>query len=199
MKNWISTAFLTATMALTAPAFAQETARLRGEVTAITDDVVTVTTQGGETYEVAMNDNYSMIVYTFMDIADVKMGDFLSIPSVTGDNGEKVAMSINVFPEAMRGTNEGEVAWDLTEDSLMTNATVGEVVTAVDGSVILVMYEGTEEPVLVPADTPITRFGPDPDRKLEQGDQVLMFVQQGDDGITSGLVGVTEDGSLPPV
>ncbi|WP_139209991.1 hypothetical protein [Palleronia pelagia] len=191
---------ITTTLALATPAFAQETARLRGEVTSTSGDTVTVTTQGGDSYDVTLTDDFSVLVYEYIEIGDVRQGDFLSIPSTEGEDGRKVAVSINVFPEALRGTGEGETAWDLTEDSLMTNATVGEVVNASDGSVIVVSYNGEDEPVLVPEGTPITEFNIAPDRDLSEGDMAILFVtQEPDGGISANLAGVAEDGSLPPV
>ncbi|SEN08557.1 hypothetical protein SAMN04488011_102402 [Palleronia pelagia] len=200
MNALISTAMITTTLALATPAFAQETARLRGEVTSTSGDTVTVTTQGGDSYDVTLTDDFSVLVYEYIEIGDVRQGDFLSIPSTEGEDGRKVAVSINVFPEALRGTGEGETAWDLTEDSLMTNATVGEVVNASDGSVIVVSYNGEDEPVLVPEGTPITEFNIAPDRDLSEGDMAILFVtQEPDGGISANLAGVAEDGSLPPV
>jgi len=200
MNALISTAMITTTLALATPAFAQEAARLRGEVTSTSGDTVTVTNQGGDSYDVTLTDDFSVLVYEYIEIGDVRQGDFLSIPSTEGEDGRKVAVSINVFPEALRGTGEGETAWDLTEDSLMTNATVGEVVNASDGSVIVVSYNGEDEPVLVPEGTPITEFNIAPDRDLAEGDMAILFVTQEPDGeISANLAGVAEDGSLPPV
>ena len=196
IKSTIVLAALSACLAV--PVSAQDTAHLRGEVAAIDGQILTVDDASGKSYDVTMTDGYTVFVYQYIDVSDVKTGDFLSIPSVDQD-GMKTALSINVFPEDMRGTGEGERAWDLTEESLMTNATVGEVVTASDGTVLSVFHSGKTEPVLVPEDTPITRFAPDPDRQLETGDQVLLFVEQVDDGIAASLAGVSADGSLPPV
>jgi len=77
---------------------------------------------------------------------------------------------------------------------------VGEVVNASDGSVIVVSYNGEDEPVLVPEGTPITEFNIAPDRDLAEGDMAILFVTQEPDGeISANLAGVAEDGSLPPV
>ncbi|SPJ24791.1 hypothetical protein [Palleronia abyssalis] len=190
---------LLATLFLATPALAQETVHLRGEILSIEDSTISIETTGAQTYDVEMAENFMVMVYRQIAPEDVGPGDFLSIPSRQED-GEKVAISINVFPETMRGTGEGERAWDLTEDSLMTNATVGEVESASDGRVLNVEYDGTEERVIVPEGTPITSFGPDPDRQLQAGDQAILFVQQAEDGTpTANLAGVSADGSLPPV
>ena len=185
--------------ALAAPAIAQETVHLRGTVQSIEDNTIAFETADGSVYDVEMAEDFTVMVYRKIDIVQVGPGDFLSIPS-TEQDGMKAAVSINVFPEEMRGTGEGERAWDLTEESLMTNATVGSVIRASDGRVLLVEYDGVEEPILVSKDTPITEFGPDPERMLEAGDQAVLFVTEGLDGTPlSNLAGVSEDGSLPPV
>ena len=198
MKTWFASTALIATLAA-APVLAQETVHLRGTVQSVSDSSVSFETTSGDSYDVGLTDDFMVLVYEKANIVQVGPGDFLSIPSVEKD-GMKVAVSINVFPEEMRGTGEGERAWDLTEQSLMTNATVGEVIRAQDGRVLLVEYNGVEEPVLVNSDTPITEFGPAPDRKLQEGDQAILFVTQGSDGAPiANLAGVSEDGSLPPL
>ena len=195
MKHLLPLAILT----FATPVFANDTVHIRGTIDAAQGNVVTVQTEDGARYDVEMAEDYTLIVYQDISITDIGMGDFLSIPSVPAPTGEKQAMSINVFPEDMRGTAEGEQAWDLTEDSLMTNATVGEVLNAADGTVLLVAHEGKLEPILVPAGTEVTRFAPVDDRRLEVGDQTVIFAEGDGDKITSGLAGISEDGSLPPV
>ena len=188
-----------ASLALALPATAQDTLHIRGTVTAVEGDVVTIDTTADETVEVTMAPDYALVVYTAIAVGDLAEGDYLSIPSTSGAGGEKVALSINVFPEPMRGRGEGENPWDLTADSLMTNATIGSVATAPEGDMVTVTHGDVEEPILVPEGTPITRFAPDPDRRLEAGDQTIVFAQRDGDAIRGGFAGVSADGSLPPV
>ena len=194
-----SIAALALTLAATLPAAAQQTAHIRGTVAAVADDVVTIDTVAGETVDVTMAPDYTLMVYTPIPVGELAPGDYLSIPSTTGADGGKVALSINVFPDAMRGRGEGESPWDMEGGSLMTNATIGSVAAAPDGNVVTVTHGDVTEDVTVPADAPVTRFAPGPDRRLAVGDQTIVFAQQDGDTIRGGFAGVTADGSLPPV
>ena len=191
---WTALAFAV----LAAPASAQDTVRVRGEVTDVTGDIVTIQDAGGEVVAVPMAPDFLLITYVPIAVADLAEGDFLSIPSLSGPEGGKVAVSINVFPEAMRGVGEGERPWDLGDGSLMTNATIGAVAAAPDGQAVTVTYDGTEEVVSVPDGTPITRIVPT-DRRLETGDRAILLVRVDGPDVTGVFAGVMEDGTLPPV
>lgn len=192
---------LALTAALIAPSvvLAQQSVRLRGTVDTIDGSIVTMTTITGEAAEVTMADDYTLVVYRGIDASDLGPGDFLSIPSIPGANGSKIALSINVFPEEMRGVGEGERPWDMTADSLMTNATIGTVKGIDEGNVLTVTYDDVEEQVMVPDAAPITRIVPDADRRLEVGDKAIIFSTVEDGKVTGSFAGVSEDGSLPPV
>ncbi len=59
----------------------------------------------------------------------------------------------------MRGVGEGQYAWDLVPESLMTNATVTGVTGAPQGQTLKVTYKGGESELVIGPDTPI--FGYD--------------------------------------
>ncbi|MGC1261330.1 MAG: hypothetical protein WA873_11790 [Jannaschia helgolandensis] len=192
---------LALTAALIAPSIvlAQQSVRLRGTVDAIDESVVSMTSTSGEAVKVTMTDDYMLVVYRRIAVSDLAPGDFLSIPSVPGADSSKIALSINVFPEDMRGFGEGERPWDMTADSLMTNATIGTVAGSTDGNILTVTYDGVAEQVIVPDATPITRFAPDAERRLQVGDKAIVFSTVDNGTVTGNFAGVSEDGSLPPV
>lgn len=187
-----------AALAASAPASAQST-HVRGEVAAISGDIVTVATTAGGRVEVAMKPDYGFIVYEPITIDDVKVGDYLSIPALPGTDGIKRALAINVFPEPLRGLNEGESAWDIAPESRMVNATVGTMAAMGADHSVTVTYGGTSEQVIVPDGTPVTRFGPVAGRRLAVGDNTVLFAQEADGKLTAALAGVSADGTLPPI
>lgn len=180
-----------------APALAAP--HVRGTVTAIEDGVATVDTTAGETVEVDMAPDFTVMVFKAISIDDVKPDDYLSIPSVTAADGGKEALAINVFPEAMKGTAEGVSEWDIAPDSEMTNATVGKLESQGGDHTIVVSYNGEDETVSVPQDTPITTFGPDPSRTLAVGDKAVFFGKEEGGRYSAGRAAVAQDGSLPPI
>ena len=64
----------------------------------------------------------------------------------------------HIFAESMRGTGEGFRPWDGAPNSTMTNGTVGNTVTGVEGPVILVKYKDGEKKIVVAPDVPIVRY-----------------------------------------
>jgi hypothetical protein len=65
--------------------------------------------------------------------ADIKAGDYVASTGVKSTDGKIHAIEVRIFPEAARGTGEGQYPWDLMPDSIMTNATVGKVDQAPQG------------------------------------------------------------------
>jgi hypothetical protein len=64
--------------------------------------------------------------------------------------GSLSALEVHIFPEAMRGTGEGHYSWDLRPKSTMTNTSVDQVVTAVDGQTLTLKYKDGEKKSLSP-------------------------------------------------
>ena len=66
-------------------------------------------------------------------LADIKPGDFVGSAAIKGADGKMHAQEVHIFPEAMRGSNEGHYPWDLKPGSMMTNATVADAVVEATG------------------------------------------------------------------
>ncbi|NJM82242.1 MAG: hypothetical protein HC844_06905 [Tabrizicola sp.] len=184
---------------LAGTAQAEDDPHIRGKITAIEGATYSVESASGQLIEVKLADDATVLLYTPLELSDVKPDDYLGIPSAPLADGGKRALAVIVFPAAMRGINEGDSAWDLVPGSRMTNATLAEV-TANDGTGRLsVSYGDESEEIVVPAGTPVVTFATAPGRKIVVGEQAIFFAQQVDGAYTAGLVGVSEDGSLPPL
>ena len=133
-------------------------ARIRGEVTAIAGDVATVGTAAGDSVAITLKPDFGLVVYRRIAIDDLEPGDYLSIPSTRAADGAKQAVTIGVFPPALRGVGEGESAWDLGPDSRMTNAAFATMTAQGTGHSIVVSWKGRQETVEVPEGTPILAF-----------------------------------------
>lgn len=180
-------------------AMASAAPHIRGEVTAIEGDVATVETTEGESVDVTLTPDFALMLFKDISIDAVQPDDYLSIPSITGPDGEKQALAINVFPAAMKGANEGVSDWDIAPESQMTNATVGELEAQGADYTVTVTYGEEEEIVSVPAGTPVTTFAPVEGRELAVGDNAVFFAEEQDGAYSAGMAGVSEDGSLPPI
>ena len=72
-----------------------------------------------------------------------------------GTDGKNHSVELRIFPESMRGLGEGQYAWDLMPDSLMTNATVSGIASAPQGQDLKVTYKGGASEIVVGPNTPI--------------------------------------------
>ena len=186
-----------ALLALPGAVAAQQSAQLRGTVTAVSDAELTMRTSSGETATVTMAPDYLLMVYEPIEVTDLAPGDFLSIPAIPGPDGTTVALSINVFPEAMRGVGEGRSPWDAGEGSTMVNATIGTVTQVPGGRDVRVTYGGETQDVTVPEGTPITRIVPTPERRLAPGDAAVVAVREAGGSVRGAFAAIMADGSLP--
>ncbi len=173
-------------------------ARVRGEVIDIKADVYTVLAASGQEIDVTMPDPM-VLVYTDIALSDVADGAYVSVPSVALANDAWRALGVTVFPEPMRGMNEGFADWDLTSDSKMTNATLSQLVSRGGEGVLTLQYGDEKQTVVLAPNAPVTTFAPDPARKLAKGDLVVIFAEETQGSFSGKFVGVHANGTLPPV
>ncbi|MEO1017316.1 MAG: hypothetical protein AAFY56_06440 [Pseudomonadota bacterium] len=172
--------------------------RVRGEVTSINGDTVTVATPAGQAVDVTLSEPV-VLYYRDIPLDDIDAGAYIAVPSIAMPDGTRQALGLVVFPEAMRGMNEGFKPWDLTAESKMTNATVAQVVSRGDERVLTVAYGEEEQTILVPEHAQVSTFAPAPEIAVETGQNVVIFADDSSGAIIGKFVGVHENGALPPV
>jgi hypothetical protein len=100
----------------------------------------------------------------------------------------------------MKGLGEGSFGWDLKPKSTMTNATVGDAVKSVQGSVLTVSYHGQDKKISIQRDTPVVTLAAATAEDLKPGAVVFVSAEQGANGaISSGQVIVGKNGVVPPM
>src|SRR5437660_5620823 len=134
--------------------------RIRGTVDKLEGQNPTVKSQDGQTLTIELAANVAVITLVKKSIADIKAGDYVASTGVKGTDGKIHAIEVRIFPEAGRGTGEGQFPWDLMPDSIMTNATVGKVDLAPQGPVLHVTFKGTESEYTVGPEVPVLANGP---------------------------------------
>src|SRR5271163_4105267 len=118
--------------------------RIRGTVDKLDGQTLTVKSRDGQQLTITLAPNFAVAAVVKKSLADIKAGDFVGAASTKGTDGKLHAIEVLIFPEALRGTGEGECPWDLVPDSLMTNATVAGIAGAAQGQVLKVTYKGGE-------------------------------------------------------
>jgi hypothetical protein len=192
-------AILALTTAVTAMAQTTPT-RLRGTITAIDGKTVSIATREGPTVEVKLNDNWVVALVAPLAMADIKEGAFVGIASL-GNDADRTALEVLVFPEAMRGSNEGHYPWDLQPQSMMTNATVSTVAAGGDGQTLKLDYKGGgTQTIKVKPGTPIVTFQPGERSDAKVGTKVFVGAAKAADGtLSAGRLNVGKDGLTPPM
>jgi hypothetical protein len=195
----------------TLPATADEQTpyRVRGTLEAVEGDKLTVTTREGEALDLRLQDDTRVLVVRPASLDDIKQGDYVGLTSVDSA-GKRVAISVHIFAEDLRGTAEGHVPWDLVEEpNTMTNATVAEVEEVGDQRELKVSYKQGEgeqktegsQTIYVPDDLAVVKMETASDRSvLKPGQRAFLVVRDDADGSRTALaVVVGEEGATPPM
>jgi len=190
---------------LALPAAAQNTPqgtpmRIRGTVEKLDGQNLTVKSREGPELTIALAPNFTVSAVVKKSLTDIKAGDFVRAASMKGTDGKLHALEVLIFPEAMRGTGEGERPWDLTPGSLMTNATVSGITGAPQGQTLKVTYKGGESEIVVAPSTPIVTFAPGDASLLKPGAAIITAAPKKPDGsLTASRVTAEKDGVKPPM
>ncbi|WP_262297102.1 hypothetical protein [Microvirga sesbaniae] len=185
----------------TLPALAQAPdgtpTRIRGTVEKLEGQTLVVKTQAGQEVPVALAPNFAISGVEKRSLSDIKPGDSIASTSVRGPDGKLRALEVHFLPP---GAGEGQFAWDLAPDSLMTNATVAGVAAASQGQVLRVTYKGQEAEITVPPDAPVVAFVPGDPSLVKPGAAVFIFGQRKPDGsVSASRVTLEKNGVRPPM
>jgi hypothetical protein len=173
--------------------------RIRGTVEKLDAQNLTVKSRDGQSLSVALAPDAEVLILVKKTLADIKPGDFVASTGVKDKDGKIHAIEVRIFPKA---TPDGgrQFAWDLTPDSVMTNATVGTVTKAAQGTVLHVTFTGGESEYTVGPDVPILASAPGDRSLLTPGAAVFVIALKKPDGtVTSARLYAEKDGVKPPM
>ena len=177
------------------------TQRIRGDLVALDGLNLQVKSRTGEALTVKLAETYGVTAVVKVDVAAIKVGSFVGAASMPQPDGTQNALEVLLFPEAMRGSNEGHYPWDLRPGSMMTNATVADaVVVGQAGYRMTLKYKDGEKIVVVAPDTPIVTFEPGDKAMLVPGAHIIVTAaKQADGSLTAARVAVGKNGLVPPM
>jgi hypothetical protein len=156
--------------------------RVRGTIDTLTDDAITIVKKDGTKQVVALPPKYSVNALVKAELSDIKQGVFIGTTARPSKDGSLHATEVHIFPETMRGAGEGHYPWDTEADATMTNASVADMVTAVDGSTLTLKYKTGETKVTVVPETSIVSVTPGSKDDLKKGASVFAICQTQPDG-----------------
>ena len=175
-------------------------ANVRGKIIKLDGQTLVIKTREGKTASIKLADDYRVLTVAKMKLSDIKQGDFVGAAATPDKSGKLQAREVLIFPEAMRGTGEGNYPWDYTQGETMTNATVAEVVSQPKGRVLQLQYKGGANEIYVSPKTTIVTFAPGDPSLLKPGAVIFARGPLGPDGqITARGVTVGKNGVNPPM
>lgn len=193
-------ALLSVALALAgAAALAQTFPRVRGTITAVDGNMLSVRSREGRDLKIEIAPDTAVTYMKKLSLADVKPGTPLGTSAVKGPDGRLVARELHLFPADRPVPNEGHRPWDLEPGSTMTNGRTTGVVESKSGREITLSYKDGAQRVIVPENTPVVMSAKGDRSLLVPGVYAFIAVTSGADGkLTATRVQVTKDGVRPP-
>jgi hypothetical protein len=220
---------LVATAGLSIAAIAApEPERLRGTVSAVSANELTVRTATGEV-SMSLGGDTKYLTAARSDLSHITTDSYIGVAAK--NVGDKlVALDVLIFPLSMKGVAEGHFGWDRLPDttlaggahtaSSMTNGSVAAVAgggsgattnsTMTNGSVaaasgrggarqLTVTYKGGEQMIIVPPTAPVVTLQFGAVSDIKPGDAVFVNATADGGKTTAGLIIVGTDGAAPPI
>lgn len=189
---------------VTLPAFAQsanaEAIRVRGGIVSFSGETLKVGTREGEVVDIALLKGWMVSSVARAAVSDIQPGDFVGVASLPEEGGGNGALAVMIFPSGLPGPAEGSFEYDLRPNSTMTNATVADAVTGVNGRTVTVSYNGEEKKLEIPEGTPVVTYAPATQADLKPKAIVFILAEKGTDGaISTRHVVVGTNGVVPPM
>ena len=177
-------------------AHAQTNVRVRGTITAIDGNTLSVKSRDGKDLKIATPADASVAVATRVKFEDIKDGDFLGATTKPGPNGTEVAVELHYLAPT---SSSGQSAWDLEPNSKMTNAKVAGKVVGSGSHEVTLEWPGGSQKVIVTDATALVRTVPGTRADLKVGEYIFAGAQAGADGaLSASRIQVSKDGVRPP-
>jgi hypothetical protein len=182
-------------LALTTTAvLAQGNMRVRGTISSLEGDVLSVKSRDGKDMKLHLTSDAQIAVAKKLALSDIKPGTYVGVTSVQ-QGGKQVAKEVHLIPPT---APSGHMDWDLMPGSKMTNANLSAVVSAAGGNEITLKYKDGEQKITVPAGTPIVGFDNGDRSALKKGETIWTNARvEGDGKLVTNRVQVSKDGVKP--
>jgi len=193
-------ALFAATLAIaSAAASAQAPTRVRGTIISFDGHILSVKSRDGKDIKVKLADKFGVSYAKAITLDDIKPGDFVGPASKKRADGSLEAISVQLFPAALKGVvSEGHIPWDLEPGSMMTNAIVASEVKKSNGRELTLEYKGGSQKVFVPEGVPMFTTVRGDASLLVPGATIFTVARPGPDGmLTAARVTVSKDGVKP--
>jgi hypothetical protein len=187
-----------ALMATASAVWAQQApqVRVRGEITKVEGNTLTVKSREGQDLTVKLAEPPRIAAMVKASLADIKEGSFIGVSAMPQPDGSQKAYGIHIFMDAQKGVVADRFSdWDGKPGSTMTNANVATTVSGKDGQDLLVKYKDGEKKVIVPPGIPIAKYAPGSAEDLKVGKKVFVAgaAKQADGSLLAPNIAVGRD------
>ena len=176
-------------------AFAQTTSRVRGTITGLNGDVLSVKSREGKEVQLQLAPDTAVLVAKATTLAEIKPGTYLGSTTMKRADGTLVAKEVHTLSPQVP---QGHIPWDLEPGSMMTNANLTGIAQSTGGQEITLQYKDGTQKILVPPGTPIVTFVPGDRSALKPGESIFTSARVESDGKMSvQRIQVSKDGARP--
>jgi hypothetical protein len=185
---------LFALVVVSSMAIAQTPTRVRGTITALDGDVLSVKSREGQDLKIHLVSNVGVTTAKPATLDQLK-GKYVGVTAISKD-GKMTALEVHAIPPQAK---PGHFPWDLQPGSTMTNANLDGIAQVSGGNEITLNYQGGSQKILVPPGTPIVAFDPGTRADLRPGEWIWTNArQEGDGKLVAERLNVSKDGVKPP-
>jgi hypothetical protein len=191
---------LVSTAAFAQTAAPAATARVRGTVEKLDGSVATIKTDKGQSVTLKLTADVAVSAVVKVNPADIKPGAYIGVGARPMPDGTLQALQVTVFPEAQRGVGEGHRDWSAMPQTTMTNGTVADTVTAVNGPNLTMKYKDGEKKLVIGPDAVVITTVPTDKADLKVGAELVTTATKNEDGsFSTNRVTVGKNGVAPPL
>jgi hypothetical protein len=176
-------------------ALAQAPTRVRGTITSLDGDVLSVKSRDGKDLKIQLASDAQVAIAKKATMADFKPGSYVGVTSQKGPDGRLVARRIHALgPQVpqMHG------AWDSMPDSMMTNANLENSAQVTGGNELTLKYKDGEQKILVTPQTEFFTFAAGSRADLKPGETIFTGARNEGGKLIAQRVAVSKDGVNPP-
>lgn len=171
---------------------------IRGVVASVGANSVTVKTRDGKSVEIGLTPDWAVQITQPITAADIQAGSFIGTAEMPQADGVGRSLEVHVFPPGVK-MGEGHYGWDLKKGSMMTNGTVGKVVSGAKGRELDVTYSTGVRHIVVPPKAPIVQIAPGDRGLIQQGAKVFVVAIATPKGLVTNGLAVGANGKAPPM
>jgi hypothetical protein len=176
-------------------AVAQSPTRVRGTISSVDGDVLSVKSRDGKDLKIQLAPDAQVATTRKATAADFKPGAYVGVTSVKGSDGRLVARRVHALGPQVP---QMHAPWDSIPDSMMTNATLEGTAQVGTGTQLTLKNKDGEQKILVTPQTEYYTFAPGTRADLKPKETIFTSAREEGGKLVAQRITVSKDGIKPP-